>query len=130
MPSSVLEDIYKIRSSEFTVPQIMEIIYEKEKQVLSETNGKLNLKGSTAMICLRDLKEWLYKSEHLRINTYTFRKKLDEIKKNRGYIDGLEDIKPINISDLTDAREMLEIGIDNFSGAEREAFQAIYNIFF
>ena len=127
MFTEVLDKLYKIKTSNLVVIDIITQIYEYEKNEIDricKCNEKFDMYG---FVCLRDLKESLWSYNSSKINIYTFRKLIDSIKQERSYMKYDMDYRLILQKDFEDIIDCIDIGLS--IDEENEVFKKIRDIF-
>lgn len=130
MFSNALDEIYKFKTSGMTIPQILDEIYIREHEAIEKSSGHISPVDVEALLCLRDLKEWLFKLESRHVNTYVFRKQIDNIKTSREFYDIDRSCKPISRADIEMIRNYIEAGKEYKDDEIKEVFRAMYNTLF
>lgn len=130
MFEEILEDVYKLKTSDMLVPEILDFIYEKEQGISANSICYLSRYEFFCGMCLRDIKEWLYRMEATHINTYAFRRKIDDIKRSRGLSAQTSELKTLREEDEAIFRDYLEAGMALEDKISSEVFREIYKIFF
>lgn len=127
MLEDVLDNLYKIQASNLTKKEVLQEIHRQEKEGIESLNKKYSPVDVCALLCLRDLKEEVFLSKG-KITTYSFRKKIDNIKSLRDIVKISHSYNPISINDLENILEYIEAGIECSCDEINKVFCDLKNI--
>lgn len=136
MFKEILQETYKMQTSEKEIGEVIKDIYLLEHEKLSTKHSLLKSTylapaDVISFMVLRDLKEWLFTYNQRRVNTFTFRKKLSALGKTYD-LDSIDtSYTHIPTEKIDVLRMLLEAGEMVAGDAQsKEVFQRIYDQFF